>query len=202
VDPRIQELLTRLAEVDDFQLGDLEDILVAQLEGAAEAKDVEVARNLAEAIDKVRAERTQRAELARQREHEIAEIMSRVHAQNEDEGEEEEAEKTGSEGSAAEGSDDGSGNESDAEEGVTHASRKDRPLPPVSLVLQPSAGVRHRIRAGAERRRPDPALSRPARGHRRSHRGEAVRGRPQPAESPVFRLAGNHQAALGDRELV
>lgn len=82
MDPRIVELLQRLAEVSDDQLSDLEDVLVAELEGVAEARDVDAARSLAEAISNVRTERTQRTELARQREAEIAEIMGKVHASN------------------------------------------------------------------------------------------------------------------------
>lgn len=86
MDPRIQELLARLSEVSDEHLEEfLSDVLVGQLEAAAEAKDVEIARQLADAIDTVRGELKQRAELARQREQEIATIMSRVHAQSEGE---------------------------------------------------------------------------------------------------------------------
>lgn len=89
MDPKIAEVIANLTEVlsgaDDEELALLEERLVETLEEIAEIRDVDSARSLAQAIDQVRAESKQRAELARQREEEIKSIMSRVHLQNEDE---------------------------------------------------------------------------------------------------------------------
>lgn len=145
MDPRIVELLARLSEVSDDALDDLSEILVAQLEEAAEAKDVELARGLADAIDKVKAESTQRAEMARQREAEIAEIMSRVHAQSDEkvpdsdngEGDSDDADKA-----PDSDSDDDSNTDSNAT-----ASAKDRPLPKIGDLVrrrQDASGSSHR----------------------------------------------------------
>lgn len=131
MDPRIVELLQRLSEVDDNQLVDLEDILTAQLEDAAETKDVDTARSLAEAIDNVRKERSTREELARQREEEIKQIMSRVHAQSETNPDETNG---GDDGNASEGDD----NDGEEEEppATTTASVKERPLPKIGDLMR------------------------------------------------------------------
>lgn len=131
MDPRIAEVLQRLPEVDDEQLGDLEELLREQLTVAADAKDVDTARTLAEAIDQVRGESLDRAELARKREAEIAEIMNRVNASNES-GEEE----TSSDDAGDEKPDEDKNNSNEEEGDRTEASRKDRPLPKIGDMLR------------------------------------------------------------------
>ena len=134
MDQRVQEVIERLSEVGDEELEVVEEILRADLESAAESKDVDSARLLAEAIDKVRAESRQRAELARQREQEITEIMSRVHAQSDTEdGDEDE----NGEGDDAEGEGTGEGSDTPADAPVTtSASTRDRPLPKIGDLVR------------------------------------------------------------------
>lgn len=141
MDPRIVELLARLTEVDDGQLETLEGLLVEHLEDAAGAKDVDVARSLAEAIDRVRAERSQRAEMARERESEIAEIMSRVHAQTDPA----DLPTDGSEDSSEDAQAEDGSPDADTDPASTTAQTKDRPLPKIADL------VRHRTGASSPR---------------------------------------------------
>jgi hypothetical protein len=78
MDPRVAELLARMAEVSDDQLSDFEDMVVGALEEAAEAKDVATARAYADALETIRSEQSERIAQAEAKEAEIAAIMQRV----------------------------------------------------------------------------------------------------------------------------
>ena len=132
MDPRIQELLARLGEVTDDQLADLEDVVLAQIEEAAEAKDVDAARALADAVGKVRTERGERLAQAEAREAEIASIMATVRAQDEDapaddDADEADSDADPSEGEPAEGDDD-----SEADPATNKIAASSRPLPKIA----------------------------------------------------------------------
>jgi len=77
VDPRINQLLERLAEVSDDQLADFGDVLTASLESAADAKNITEARSLSAALDDVRRERRQRDAARHAGEAELSQILVR-----------------------------------------------------------------------------------------------------------------------------
>ena len=139
MDARINQLLERLAEVSDDQLADLEDVIRAGLEEAAEAKDVDNARAYAESIEKVRTERSDRLAQAQARETEIASIMQRVNtASAEDEaenGDDDDADGNGdASASDGDGSDAGAGegNDDGAADGSTASTISSKPLPSIA----------------------------------------------------------------------
>lgn len=159
MDPRIMELLARLAEVTDDQLADLEDVIVAELETAAEEKNVETARELAEAIDKVRAERVERAAQAAARDAEIADIMQRVSADHDEDDADDDGDSDDDDGTAAAddapassdpGSDSDSDSDSDPDEGS--ASKKERPLPKISDLARKRTATSSRSAKPTERK--------------------------------------------------
>ena len=75
VDPRLRQLLDRLAEVSDDQLGDLEDVIRAGVETAATQRDVAAARELANGLEQVRAERGARVARMAQEEQELGSLV-------------------------------------------------------------------------------------------------------------------------------
>lgn len=148
MDPKILELLDRMVEVSDDGLAELEDIIRAELEVAAEARDVDTARQLAEAIERVRTERNQRVELAAAREAEIASIMAKVqdeNGENPDDGENPDEADDGADGDTTTTTQPGDGtggaDESEGAQTPSSIAASSRPLPKISdLARKRAAG--------------------------------------------------------------
>lgn len=80
MDPKIAEVLARIAECTDEELAEFVDVVRGEIDAAAEAKDVALLTELAEGLEAVKAEQTSREETAAAAEQAIADIMAKVNA--------------------------------------------------------------------------------------------------------------------------